>query len=108
MSLFNDFEVTASLFLPSDSDSAKKTIWNYSVVNFTISINIIQLSPEERVIFQEEMADFKANVDGANASNLVKGCRIGVGSVLYEVTNEPLARKLFPGTYTVRLRRLDQ
>jgi hypothetical protein len=107
MSQFDNLEVEADVFLPNDNNTTKRTTWDYNTVDFTININILTLSDTEQVIFAQELATNKANVDSPNASSLVKGARIDDGTNKYEITNTPLLRKLYLGTYTIRLRKLE-
>lgn len=108
MSLFDDLETTKNVYLPNDSDITKKITWDYETADFTIAINIIQMGAEEQMIYEQELATYRANVDSANASLLVKGARIGTDGAMFEITNDPKPLKLFPGTYSIRLRSLNE
>ena len=70
------FSCLAKVFLPNDSNSTKKTTWDYMEADFLIDINILQLSPEEQILYEQEFASHKANVSDTTANQLVEGCRI--------------------------------
>lgn len=108
MSLFDDLETTKNVYLPNDSDTTKKITWDYETADFTIAINTIRMSAEEQMIYEQELATYRANVDDPNASRLVKGARIGDEGAMDEITNTPKPLKLFPGTYSIRLRSLNE
>jgi len=105
MSLFNDLEQTGSIHLPDDSDSTKVSTYDWDTIDYAISINVIRMGPEEQIIFAEEQATYRANVSGTNASQIVKGAGIKVGTDKYQVTDVKL-NKLFSNTYSIRLREL--
>lgn len=107
MSLFDEFEVSGGIHLPNDSATTLKTTYDWDTADYTININIIRMTPEEEILFGEEMAMYRANVDGTNAEQLVKGAGVKVGTARYAVTNLPKENKLFPGTYSIRLRQLN-
>lgn len=107
MSLFDEHEVSCSVYLPNDNNTTKRTSFDYNTADYTMSINIIQLSPEEEVIFSQELASHKANIDSTDANSLVKGTRIDDGTNKFEITNDPVKRKFFDGTYTCRLRKIN-
>jgi hypothetical protein len=107
MSLFDELLQEAKVFLPKDNNSTKRTTWDYLDADFIIDINILQLSPEEQILYEQEFASHKANVNDSTASQLKEGCRIDLGGSRYEVTNTPHEKKLFKGFYTIILKKLN-
>lgn len=94
MSLFREYELTASIYLPSDSDSTKKTEYPASP-NFTVKMNLIRISAEDGLIEGEELGEYRADIDGTNAGLITQGAKVTVGGFDYVVVNQPRYNKLF-------------
>ena len=97
MSLFSNFEV----------NTTKKTTYDWVTEDYTVSINIIRMTPEETMLFDQEFATYHANVGGINAQYIVKGAGIKVGADRYMATNDVKQNKIFSDKYSVRLRKIN-
>lgn len=107
MSLFEDQNVTGGLHLATYTDSTKRTVYNWNTASYSLVINIINMTPEDTIFFAQELAEYRANCNDANAVYIKRGSGIKVGTNKYIVTNEPKPSKLFTDTYMLRLRKAD-
>lgn len=105
MSLFKSQEQFATVYKPTDTNSTKITKWT-STGSFSILINILRMGFDANLIEGVELAPYRANVSGTNASLMKKGYLIKVGTVYYEIMNEPRLNKLF-NRYKVDLKKTE-
>jgi hypothetical protein len=103
MSLFGNELKSASVYHIDDSDTTKTSTYP-GTADFTIDMFIIRRNEDTVAILGQELGEFVSNVEGTNASNIVKGDKIVWDSKTYIVTNTPRKNFLF-NRYKVLLRK---
>lgn len=96
MSLFPEFYTTAEVYIFDDNNTTK-VIALPSTPNFTIEINVIRLNAEDSLIQGEQLGEYRANVRGSRASEVIEGAVIKIQGTnqKYQVVNRPKYLKLF-------------
>jgi hypothetical protein len=106
MSLFKEQEKTARVYFPVDSMVTKIT--KFTGFAFEIQINIIRMGFDGVMIADINMPEFRANVAGANAGRIKKGCLIEIVSTneVFQVENTPRLSALFK-SYKLDLKKYE-
>lgn len=96
MSLFPEFYTTGEVYIFDDNSTTKVTSLPSSP-NFTIDINVIRLNAEDQLIQGEQLGEYRANIKGARASEVIEGAVIKIQgtSEKFQVVNKPKYLKLF-------------
>lgn len=96
MSLFPELEQTGEVYIFDDSNTTKISSLPASP-DFTIKINVIRLNAEDSLIQGEQLGEYRANIKGTRASEVIEGAVIKIQgtSEKYQVVNKPKYLKLF-------------
>ena len=103
MSLFTNFEKTATVYHPTDSNSTKKT--SYQATGYNVKMFIITRTAEGSIILGDEVGDFVANVKKTDLglNELKEGDKVVWDDKTYFIVNKPKYLGLF-NSYKILLR----